>query len=70
MEYVNELPDEVIEPYFKDFFDVFYDDNGVLEEDLCEDFGYSFDSEHYYLSDGSLLRQLIEKMLGDGVKFF
>ena len=69
MEYVNELPDEVIEPYFKDFFDVFYDDNGVSEEDLCEDFGYSFDSEHYYLSDSSLLRELIEKMLRDGIKF-
>lgn len=69
MEYVNELPDEVIEPYFKDFFDVFYDDNGVSEEDLCEDFGYSFDSEHYYLSNGSLLRELIDKMLREGIKF-
>ena len=70
MEYVNTLPDEVIEPYFEDFVDVFFDDNGVSEEDLCEDFGYSFDEEHCYLSNGSLLRELIEKMLRDRVKFF
>ena len=69
MEYLNELDDEQIEKYLPEFFDIFYDDNGVDEEDICEDFGFSFDEEHTYSGhEESLLRKLLNKMLADGFK--
>ena len=70
IEYLNELEDEQIERYLPEFFDIFYDDNGVDEEDICEDFGYSFDKDNTYAGhEDSLLRKLLDKMLDDGFEF-
>lgn len=63
-EFVNALPEHLIEPYFKDFFDIFFDDNGISEEDITEDFGRSFDETQ---TSDSLLRGLIIRMLEDKV---
>lgn len=63
-EFVNALPEHLIEPYFKDFFDIFFDDNGISEEDIAEDFGRSFDETQ---TSPSLLRRLIIRMLDDKV---
>ena len=63
-EFVNALPEHLIEPYFKDFFDIFFDDNGITEEDITEDFGRSFDETQ---TSPSLLRRLIIRMLEDKV---
>lgn len=63
-EFVNALPENVIKPYFKDFFDIFFDDNGITEEDITEDFGRSFDET---MSSESLLRRLIIRLLEDKV---
>ena len=66
-EWVNSLPDSVTEPYQQDYFDIFYDDNGIDEEDIVEEFGQSFQSDS--MTDYSQLRELIELMQSDGILF-
>lgn len=66
-EWVNELPDSVTEPYLQDYFDIFYDDNGIDEEDIVEEFGQSFQEDS--MTDYSQLRELIELMQSDGILF-
>ena len=66
-EWVNELPDSVTEPYQQDYFDIFYDDNGIDEEDIVEEFGQSFQEDS--MTDYSQLRELIELMQSDGILF-
>lgn len=66
IEYLSEFDDEEIKYYIDKYFDIFYDDNGVSDEDLCEDFGFSFDASTY---THSLLRDAIEEMLENGDVF-
>lgn len=66
-EWINELPDSVTEPYQQDYFDIFYDDNGIDEEDIVEEFGQSFQEDS--ITDYSQLRELIELMQSDGILF-
>ena len=66
MNFIEEIDEVYLSDYELDFFDVFYDDNGVDEEDLVEDFGQSFDSS---ISTVSVLRNLLDQMLADGFEF-
>lgn len=66
IEYLSEFEDDEIKYYIDKYFDVFYDDNGISDEDLCEDFGFSFDASTY---THSLLRDAIEEMLENGDVF-
>lgn len=69
MEWLNELSDEEIEPYKEEYFDIFYDDNGVDEEDIVEEFGESFDDTNIVIDGHSLLRELVELMVENEVEF-
>ena len=69
MDWLNDLSDDDIAPYRDDYFDVFYDDNGVTEEGIVEEFGQSFDDTNIVISGHSLLRELVELMTEDGWRF-
>lgn len=69
MNFLEELSDEDISPYKDAYFDVFYDDNGISEEDIVEEFGQSFDDTNVVANGHSLLRELLELMAEDGVTF-
>lgn len=69
MNFIEEMSDEEIAPYKEAYFDVFYDDNGVDEEDIVEEFCQSFDDTNVVTDGYSLLRELVELMLENGVEF-
>ena len=69
MNFIEEMSDEEIAPYKDAYFDVFYDDNGISEEDIVEEFGQSFDETNIVADGHSLLRELVELMAEDGVSF-
>lgn len=60
------IPEEDVKKYEDEYFNVFFDDNGIDEEELVEDFGQSFDPT---LETKSELRELLSHMLSDDFDF-
>ena len=60
------IPEEDVKKYEESYFNVFFDDNGIDEEELVEDFGQSFDPT---LETKSELRELLGHMLSDDFDF-
>ena len=65
-ELIMSIPEEDVKKYEEVYFNVFFDDNGIDEEELVEDFGQSFDST---LETKSELRELLVHMLSDDFDF-
>ena len=65
-ELIMSIPEEDVKKYEEVYFNVFFDDNGIDEEELVEDFGQSFDST---LETKSELRELLDYMLSDDFDF-
>ena len=65
-ELIMSIPEEDVKKYEDEYFNVFFDDNGIDEEELVEDFGQSFDPT---LETKSELRELLSHMLSDDFDF-
>ena len=65
-ELIMSIPEEDVKKYEDSYFNVFFDDNDIDEEDLVEDFGQSFDPT---LETKSELRELLGHMLSDDFDF-
>ena len=65
-ELIMSIPEEDVKKYEEVYFNVFFDDNGIDEEELVEDFGQSFDPT---LETKSELRELLGHMLFDDFDF-
>ena len=66
-ELIMSIPEEEdVQKYEEVYFNVFFDDNGIDEEELVEDFGQSFDPT---LETKSELRELLGHMLSDDFDF-
>ena len=65
-ELIMSIPEEDVKKYEDSYFNVFFDDNDIDEEDLVEDFGQSFDPT---LETKSELRELLVHMLSDDFDF-
>ena len=65
-ELIMSIPEEDVKKYEEVYFNVFFDDNDIDEEDLVEDFGQSFDPT---LETKSELRELLGHMLSDDFDF-
>ena len=65
-ELIMSIPEEDVKKYEDEYFNVFFDDNGIDEEELVEDFGQSFDPT---LETKSELRVLLSHMLSDDFDF-
>ena len=65
-ELIMSIPEEDVKKYEEVYFNVFFDDNGIDEEELVEDFGQSFDPT---LEPKSELRELLVHMLSDDFDF-
>ena len=65
-ELIMSIPEEDVKKYEEVYFNVFFDDNGIDEEELVEDFGQSFDPT---LETKSELRELLDHMLSDDFDF-
>ena len=65
-ELIMSIPEEDVKKYEDAYFNVFFDDNGIDEEELVEDFGQSFDPT---LATKSELRELLSHMLSDDFDF-
>ena len=65
-ELIMSIPEEDVKKYEESYFNVFFDDNGIDEEELVEDFGQSFDPT---LETKSELRELLGHMLSDDFDF-
>ena len=65
-ELIMSIPEEDVKKYEEVYFNVFFDDNGIDEEELVEDFGQSFDPT---LETKSELRELLDYMLSDDFDF-
>ena len=65
-ELIMSIPEEDVKKYEEVYFNVFFDDNGIDEEKLVEDFGQSFDPT---LETKSELRELLVHMLSDNFDF-
>ena len=65
-ELIMSIPEEDVKKYEESYFNVFFDDNGIDEEELVEDFGQSFDPT---LETKSELRELLDHMLSDDFDF-
>ena len=65
-ELIMSIPEEDVKKYEETYFNVFFDDNGIDEEELVEDFGQSFDPT---LETKSELRELLVHMLSDDFDF-
>ena len=65
-ELIMSIPEEDVKKYEEMYFNVFFDDNGIDEEELVEDFGQSFDPT---LETKSELRELLGHMLFDDFDF-
>ena len=65
-ELIMSIPEENVKKYEEVYFNVFFDDNGIDEEELVEDFGQSFDPT---LETKSELRELLGHMLSDDFDF-
>ena len=65
-ELIMSIPEEDVKKYEEAYFNVFFDDNGIDEEELVEDFGQSFDPT---LETKSELRELFGHMLSDDFDF-
>ena len=65
-ELIMSIPEEDVKKYEEVYFNVFFDDNGIDEEELVEDFGQSFDPT---LETKSELRGLLDYMLSDDFDF-
>ena len=65
-ELIMSIPEEDVKKYEEMYFNVFFDDNGIDEEELVEDFGQSFDPT---LETKSELRELLVHMLSDDFDF-
>ena len=66
-ELIMSIPEEEdVQKYEEVYFNVFFDDNGIDEEELVEDFGQSFDPT---LETKSELRELLGHMLFDDFDF-
>ena len=65
-ELIMSIPEEDVKKYEEVYFNVFFDDNGIDEEELVEDFGQSFDPT---LETKSELRDLLSHMLSDDFEF-
>ena len=65
-ELIMSIPHEAVTNYAESYFNVFFDDNGIDEEELVEDFGQSFDPT---LETKSELRELLVHMLSDDFDF-
>ena len=65
-ELIMSIPEEDVKKYEEAYFNVFFDDNRIDEEDLVEDFGQSFDPT---LETKSELRELLGYMLSDDFDF-
>ena len=66
-ELIMSIPEEDVKKYEEVYFNVFFDDNGIDEEELVEDFGQSFDPT---LETKSELRELLDYMLSDDFDFW
>ena len=66
-ELIMSIPEEDVKKYEESYFNVFFDDNGIDEEELVEDFGQSFDPT---LETKSELRGLLDHMLSDDFDFW
>ena len=66
-ELIMSIPEEDVKKYEDSYFNVFFDDNDIDEEDLVEDFGQSFDPT---LETKSELRGLLDHMLSDDFDFW
>ena len=66
-ELIMSIPEEDVKKYEEVYFNVFFDDNGIDEEELVEDFGQSFDPT---LETKSELRGLLDHMLSDDFDFW
>ena len=66
-ELIMSIPEEDVKKYEEAYFNVFFDDNGIDEEELVEDFGQSFDPT---LETKSELRELLDYMLSDDFDFW
>jgi hypothetical protein len=66
-ELIMSIPEEDVQKYEDVYFNVFFDDNGIDEEELVEDFGQSFDPT---LETKSELRELLSQMLSDDFDFW
>ena len=66
-ELIMSIPEEDVKKYEDSYFNVFFDDNDIDEEDLVEDFGQSFDPT---LETKSELRELLDYMLSDDFDFW
>ena len=65
-ELIMSIPEEDVKKYEEVYFNVFFDDNDIDEEELVEDFGQSFDPT---LETKSELRELLDHMLSDDFDF-
>ena len=65
-ELIMSIPEEDVKKYEEVYFNVFFDDNGIDEEELVEDFGQSFDPT---LETKSELRELPGHMRSDDFDF-
>ena len=65
-ELIMSIPEEDVKKYEDKYCNVFFDDNGIDEEELVEDFGQSFDPT---LETKSELRELLSHMLSDDFDF-
>ena len=65
-ELIMSIPEEDVKKYEEVYFNVFFDDNGIDEEELVEDFGQSFDPT---LETKSELRELLGHMPSDDFDF-
>ena len=65
-ELIMSIPEEDVKKYEEVYFNVFFDDNDIDEEELVEDFGQSFDPT---LETKSELRELLDYMLSDDFDF-
>ena len=65
-ELIMSIPEEDVKKYEDEYFNVFFDDNGIDEEELVEDFGQSFDPT---LETKSELRELLSHMISDDFDF-
>ena len=65
-ELIMSIPEEDVKKYEEMYFNVFFDDNGIDEEELVEDFGQSFEPT---LETKSELRELLDYMLSDDFDF-
>ena len=66
-ELIMSIPEEDVKKYEEVYFNVFFDDNDIDEEELVEDFGQSFDPT---LETKSELRGLLDHMISDDFDFW